>query len=223
MMLTRYFFIDEFSEFEEVLRSYPHIVEHFHSQTYLGDPGSTIKKVYYIVSGLTQVSVVHDSGEDKIFAFWGQGGIFPLICSEQDFYLEHSILQKAMSEVVTLSFSTEVFRQIMMEHPEIACECIDHYCRWSNLLLFNATTSAYETVRTRVCNLLYTYLYYLPNKKRCVNLEQKDIASIVGASRVSVARCLAELREEGIVATSRGKLYVMDADSLKTHTSEYCK
>ena len=49
-----------------------------------------------------------------------------------------------------------------------------------------------------------------------VNLVQHEIAGIVGASRESVARALAVLRDRRLVTTARGTVTIVDPDALRT-------
>jgi CRP/FNR family cyclic AMP-dependent transcriptional regulator len=52
-----------------------------------------------------------------------------------------------------------------------------------------------------------------------IRLAQHEIAGLVGASRESVTRALAVLRERRIVATGRGTVTLLDADALRTFAS----
>jgi CRP/FNR family cyclic AMP-dependent transcriptional regulator len=47
-------------------------------------------------------------------------------------------------------------------------------------------------------------------------ISQVDLAGLVGTSRESVVRALAELREGGAVATARGSVTVLDLARLRT-------
>lgn len=222
-MLTRYYYIGEFSKYIDILKAYPHKEKIFQRGEYLCAPSSALKSIYFVEKGLTKLSVTHDSGEDKIFGFWGEGSIFPIICTEQKFNLEYSILMKAVTSVKTIVFTPEVFKKILHEHDAVTYEVVDHYCRFCNMLLFNTTAQSYESVLTRICNVIYTYLYYVKPENGCVQLSQEDIASIIGASRVTVARELSELRNQEIIKTSREKIFVLDHKKIQTYASEYCK
>jgi len=49
-------------------------------------------------------------------------------------------------------------------------------------------------------------------------LSQQELAGLIGASRESVARGLAELRRRGLVATGRRTITISDADALRLYT-----
>ena len=73
----------------------------------------------------------------------------------------------------------------------------DHYCKFTNLLFFCATTQTYETVITRICNILYLYVKNLTNTNNMVFLNQYEIAALIGATRVAVVKGLKQLRDDG--------------------------
>ena len=223
MLISRIFFLNEFSEYERILESYPHTVEHLKEQEYFWVPGNYMDRVYYIVSGMTQTSIIHDGGEEKIFGYWGEGELYPLMCTQMEFNTERSIQFKALTETIAFSFTTETFRRILAEHPEITYACIDRYCRYSNSLLFSTVTNSYESIVTRICNLLYMYLHYMPNDAQQVNVSQGEIASILGTTRVSVARGLTQLRQEKVVKTAKGKIFVLNMDQVLQYSSKYHK
>lgn len=222
-MLTRYYYIDEFSKYSHIFREYPHEEQAFPKGSYLCPPGSELTKVFWVEEGLTKLSVAHETGEEKIFGFWGRGSIFPIICTEQKFNLEYSLLMQAVTDVKAMAFAPEVFKSILKEHSGVMYEVIDHYCRFCNMLLFNATTQSYEPVLTRICNILYTYLYYIQPPDSCVELSQEDIASIIGSTRVTVAREIAGLKKRGVIRTTRKKIYVLDREEIKKSASDFCK
>ena len=222
-MLTRYYYVGEFSQYMDTFKQYPHENVTFQKEEFLCSPSLALDKVFLIESGLTKLSVLHDAGENKIFGFWGEGSMFPIICTKQNFNLEYSIVMQAVTKVRVLTFSPETFKQILSEHDEITYETIDHYCRFCNMLLFNATTQSYESVRTRICSVLYLYLHYVKPKDHWVDLSQDDIASLIGTSRVTAAREFASLRNEGVLTTHRKRICVVDIEKIKANTSQYCK
>jgi CRP-like cAMP-binding protein len=223
MLLTRYFFLKEFNKFETFFKEYPHKICNFNKNQYLCKPNQSLTNVYYIQHGLTKVSVIHENGEEKITGFWGKGGIYPLICTEQDFLLEHSILQKSLSEVTALSFSIDIIRQMMTDNPELCFEMVDHYCRFTNLLLFSSTTQTYESVQTRICNILYLFLKNTNIPEKTISLTQQDIASLIGATRIAVVKNLKTLRDKKIIETSRNRIIILDIKKLESYCSEFVK
>lgn len=143
---------------------------------------------------------------------WGNGSMYPIITTKQDFFLEYSIVLQAMTEVTVLRYTTDVIRQIMKEVPEISYEMIDHYCKFMNLFLYCITTQSFEPLTSRVCNILA--LYYQHFHDLLVPITQADLASLAGAKRESVVKVLRELREGGLIETHSGKIRILDMDAL---------
>ncbi|MGN1389697.1 MAG: Crp/Fnr family transcriptional regulator, partial [Bulleidia sp.] len=175
MLLTRYYFADEFTAFLPVLETYGHESCSFARDEYLCRFNQSLDKIYYIRSGMTRLSVLHDSGEEKLIGFWARGSMFPIICTEQKFNLEYSLLLKAETDVEAIVFRPDVFIRMLSENKDIMTETIDHYCRFCNMLLFSNVTQAYEDTRTRICSLVYSYTCFTGEKKR-LPLSQNDIA-----------------------------------------------
>lgn len=213
--LTRFFFTGEFQRYEDLFRSYPHTRETFDKGSYLCRPSEPLIKCYFITDGMTQMSVMHPSGKEMIFGFWGRGGIYPLVVSEQEFDLEYSIVLKTLTFVDTLAFDVPVMKAILEEHPDIAAEAIDHYARFTNSLIFSSLASTYDSVMERLLSFLDSCLIYLPTVDNSISLSQEDIASVIGTSRVSVAREITELRNLGILKTARNRIYITDVRKLR--------
>lgn len=212
MLQTRYLFANEFDRFLGIFERYPHKEVAFKRKECLKSPCDKFRYNYLIRKGLCKVSVIHDSGDEKIIGYWGPGSIYPIICTEQEFLLEDSIIVTAMSDMDTWQFDTPTTKQCIHDYPDIAVEMIDHYCKFTNLLFFCATSQTYEDVKTRVCNMLLIYHQNLHTMD--VPLSQSELASIIGAKRESVVKILRNLREDKIIATSRSHIRILSLDGL---------
>lgn len=214
MLETRFLFMDEFADFLSVMKTYPHEQIIFPKGSFLKKTDEAFTTNYYIEDGLIKVSVLHDTGNERTIGFWGKGSIFPIITSMQKFTLEYSILMRAVSEVSAIAFSLDSTRAFMRDYPEISYAMIDHYAKYTNLFLYNATTTAFESLKMRVCNILM--IHYLNFNMKTIAISQSDIASLIGASRQSVVKVLKELREENIVDTGNGQITILDTDLLSS-------
>ncbi len=214
-LLSRYFYIDEFSRFDQVLRTYRHTRKTFAKGEFICRPGEPLTKCYYIAGGMAEMSVVHPDGDKRIFGYWGRGGIYPLIVSEQRFNLEYAITLRAITPVDALAFDIDAMRDIVLSHPDVGAVCVEHYGRFVNTLLFGSLACSFDSVMERLASFLRSCLIYLPNTDNSISLSQEDIASVIGATRVSVSRELSELRRLGIVKTSRNRIVVTNVKRLE--------
>lgn len=217
MLQTRYYFEKEFIQFYKILSQYPYHLKRYHKGDYLVKAGDLFDFNHYILSGLIKVSVLHDSGDEKIIAYFGPHSIYPIIANEKPFILESSILVQALSDCETMAFTFATTRKIMTDHPEVSIAMIDHYCKFTNYLFFQETTQTYEPLMTRVCNMLYIYLENFNSND--FDLTQSDLASSIGATRTAVVKVLKNLRDEKIIETGRNKITIINKDQLINHCS----
>lgn len=217
MLETRYFYIDEFTRFLDILKSYPHENVSVPKNGYLKGLDEKFRLNYLITKGMCKVSVSHDSGDERVIGYWGEGSMYPIIVTEQDFHLEHYITLKCLTGVTAMGFDTRTTRLIMKEHPEVAYEMIDHYCKYTNLFLYDVTTQAFEPLINRICNILALYHQYFHTNK--VPISQSDLSSLAGARRESVVKVLRTLRDTGLIRTRDGFIYVEDIEKMNDYIS----
>ena len=217
MLQTRYFFQGEFTPYLDIFKTYAHRFVAFPKNDYLLAPANVMHHNYFITKGFCKVSVLHDSGEEKIIGYWGTNSIYPIITSEQQFLLEDSIIVTAMTDMETMEFTPETTRLIMKEHPEVSYEMIDHYCKFTNLLFFCTTTQTFEDLKMRICNMLY--IYYVNEGSTRFRLTQSELASLVGAKRESIVKILKELRTQEIITVKNNHIELLSIEKLKDYGS----
>ena len=211
MLYPRYYFSEEFSEYESAFERNGATETTFEKGERLKNPANYLDRCFYIKEGYCSVTVWHDSGKERLIGFWGPGSIYPLITSKNHFFLETAIEVKAVVDVTALDLSIECVRKSIEEEPGIAFAAIDHYGAYTNLLKFEAASQTYEDALTRVCNILY--IRYDNFLESSVRLTQGDIASMAGLRRESVVKVLRSLRKEGIISP-HGNPTVLDPERL---------
>lgn len=217
MLETRYFYTDEFTRFLPIFEKYPHTALTVKKGECLKKPDTRFYYNDLILSGMARLSVLHASGEDRVVGYWGRGSMYPIITTQQDFFLEYAITLEALTDVSVLRYTTDAIRLIMKDVPEIAYEMIDHYCKFTNLFLYFVTTQAFEPLTNRVCNILTLYYQHFHDLE--VPITQADLASLAGAKRESVVKVLRELRTEGLIETSSGRIRIRDIESMNAYIS----
>ena len=217
MMLTpRYFFTNDFNDFYEYFLSRPHKKRTFPEGSCLWKPGEPFGRIHYIISGVEQSYVEHESGRKKILSFHGSGTVFPGY-HQQDYRIESSIVTTALSPMEVLEFSKEQFRSMFEENSALSARIIEWFSMYVNLLLYDTAHQEYNCSFHKLCNLLYLLLVD-ENKRSPVHIPQSDLADILGISRVHLTRGLARLREENIIVTNRRQIIVTDPSAL----AKYC-
>lgn len=210
--LPRLYFSGEFQPYEQLFRKTGYDMK-FAKGEYLCKPGDELDTVYYIVKGLANFSICLSDGNIFTPMYFGDGSMFPLICTEDGFALEFSIMFQACTDMEVIVLSIGQMRELLTNH-ELACECVDHYCKFSNQFIARSISTLFISSENRLADFLYLYLHYKPEKDNQIFLTQQDIASITGLSHAQLGRILANFRNQKIIETRRGSLLVLDLDKL---------
>ena len=210
MLTPRYFFSDDFRQFEAFFLSHPHTERTFRKGDFLWEPGRPCERLHYILSGAAVHYADHESGRRKIISFHGAGTVFPGY-HRSDFKIELSLATEALSETRTLEFTVPHFQEIFESSNAFSEQVVNWYSTYVNLLLFEAVHQEYNSSLVKICNLLYL----LASPPSCtLDLTQEELAGLLGLSRVQLTRGLGELRSRGIISTARHRIRVLDLSLL---------
>lgn len=215
MLTPRYYFAGDFSAFQDFFAAQPHVMRTVQKGELLWKPGQPYEKIHYILSGLEMHYADHERGRRKIISFHGAGTVFPGY-HRQDFKIELSLVTVALSPMRVLEFSVAQFREMFQANPALGEQVVDWYASYVNLFLFETIHQEYNPSLVKLSNLLYLLASQqsaAPALK--VDMTQDELAEILGISRVQLTRGLSELRRRGIVATSRGRVQVLDPSALE--------
>ena len=214
MLKPRYYFADDFRIFYEYFLSQPHTERTFHKGDYLWNPGQPYDRVQYYVSGASVHFSEHESGRRKIISFHGPGTLFPGYHTN-DFRIEQSLTTVALSEIKVLEFTVPQFKAMFEENTSLAESVVNWYSMYVNRFLFETIHQEFNSSQVKLCNLLYLLTMNQPsNSGPVIEMTQEYIADILGMSRVQITRELTDLRNRGILSTTRGKLTITDLPTL---------
>lgn len=219
MLTPRYYFLDDFSQFQTYFLSRPHKRKAFAKGAYLWAPDAPFGTLHYILSGLCQNYVEHENGRRKILSFHGSGTVFPGY-HQHDFRIERSIITKAICGMEVLEFTKDEFRLMFEENPQLAANVVEWFSMYTNLLLYDTAHQEYNSSFIKLCNLLYLLLSHTPGGPgNVVDTTQDDLSDILGMSRVNLTRGLSQLRSEDIIRTHRKWVEVVDTAALARYCS----
>lgn len=214
MLTPRYYFADDFRSFYEYFLSQPHTKRTFHKGDYLWKPGQPYDRIQYYVSGASVHFSEHESGHRKIVSFHGPGTILPGYHTNS-FRIELSLTTVAISEINLLEFTIPQFKAMFDTNSALAECVVNWYSKYVNRFLFETIHQGFNPSQVKLCNLLYLLTMNQPsNSGLVIEMTQEDIADILGMSRVQITRELTELRNRGILSTTRGRLIVTDLPAL---------
>ena len=219
-MLTPHFnFTGDYSSFDAYFRAHPHTERIFGKGDYLWKPGQPYDRIHYYVSGASVCFAEHEAGRRKLISFHGPGTILPGYHTNF-FKIELSLLTMALCETRILEFSIDTFQMMFRNNPDLAEIVVNWYSKYVNLFLFETIHQEFNPSRVKVCNMLYLLASNKPTNgiddgtQAVLEITQQHLADLLGISRVQVTRVLTWLRGQGIVATARGKLTVLDLSAL---------
>jgi CRP/FNR family transcriptional regulator, cyclic AMP receptor protein len=179
-----------------------------------GDPGDAL---HVITSGAVKILLPSAEGDEAIIATLQPG----------DFFGELSLLdgrpRSATATTVeateTLSLPRDVFRELVDRHPELR----DALFSALSMLLRRLTKHVEELHFLDLAGRLAARLAQLarqahPGATHAIELDwpytQSDLAAMIGGTRQSVNRLLADLIDDGIVRLEHERLVISDLDAL---------
>lgn len=212
--MPKYFFSNDFKSYEDIFIKHGVKCE-FNKNDIISCQGDTLKNAFYIKKGIMQVSIGHEIGKEKIVSFMGEGSLFPVGINEHKYKMEYSMVEKAFTNVEAYKFKYEQLRDIVIKNPSIALSIIEHNCDFTSFLFYEIASLSYDSIKCKVSNILYLLFSNGPFKDNIIELNQEEIASIIGASRIQVARVLQKLRDAKIIKTHRNSVEILDVEELK--------
>ena len=219
MLEPRYLFTQDFSTLRAGLLALPHRVRRFARGEFLWAPGEPFERVHFFESGLARTSVLGRTGEAaRVIAWAGPGTMFPVVHGIR-FEIESRIVTEAVSPVVTLEFPAGALEEHLGASPEFAAATIDWYAKFVNLLLFSAADVARAPALPALAS---TLLLLFRNEAGAalargdaLETTQPELARLIGIDRASLVRALSALRRYGAVATTRGRIELLDHEALR--------
>jgi CRP-like cAMP-binding protein len=172
------------------------------------DPASHL---YVIVAGTVKVSVPDESGREVVFALERGGDVF----GELALFDEgtRSATVTALNETQVLTLSRQDFMTTLERNHEAMRKMLALLARTVRRSTSRVEDLVFLDLTGRVAKCLID-LAELSGANR-IELTQDDLASYVGATRVSVNRVLADLERRGTIALGRGHIEVRDLAALR--------
>ncbi|MBC9784554.1 Crp/Fnr family transcriptional regulator [Heliobacterium chlorum] len=180
--------------------------------------GEPIEDVYFLHQGKVRLAKMNSDGQEKVVAIVNPGEIFGEIAAFDDGPSPYTA--ETMEEVTVSRMGLDDFRALVKAHPSLAMACLQvearrlrqAYRHMKNLALLDT----YGRVSARLYKL--TKDYGVPEKEGTridFNLTRQELAQLVGTSRETVSRILAEFERLGIVEVDRHTITVKNLEELK--------
>jgi CRP-like cAMP-binding protein len=167
--------------------------------------------MYVIVAGTVKVAIPDESGHEVVIAMERGGGIFGQLALFDD--APRSATVTAIAETQVLALSRDDFIRVIERNPKAMREMLRLLARMIRRASGRIEDLVFLDVSGRVAKCLLD-IATVQGKKE-IELTQDDVASFVGATRVSVNRALADLEGLGAIGVGRRHIEVKDAEKLR--------
>jgi CRP/FNR family cyclic AMP-dependent transcriptional regulator len=167
------------------------------------------------------VLVVH--GTLRIYATAEDGREFTFFWAHPGDSLGHSFVTggsrdasaQAVSDAALHVIPVELVESLARSDPRVAWELLQATSARVRQLVGSVRMLAFMDLRQRVSHQLVEIAFRQPAGSALVaEVSQQDLADLVGSPRTSIARILADLREEGIVRTLPRGIQVLRPERL---------
>ncbi|MCJ7834220.1 Crp/Fnr family transcriptional regulator [Cuneatibacter sp. NSJ-177] len=170
--------------------------------------GQPARQFYYLKDGKVRIFVTSGEGEEKNLTVYRKNAIFgeaaffdgsPRMTSAQALEVSHIV-------PITKKAVLTCFR----EQPDLALSMISSLSRTVRMLSDQINQIAFLPSEKRIAH----FLQQEADENGLVSYTHEQIASSVGASRVTVSRTLAQWKKTGWIETEYGKIRILRPESL---------
>jgi len=217
LSLGDYYISGDFKEFEHLFNQIDGYVKFYKSGSTLCEAGDYRKKVFYIIEGTVNVSILNGEGKEFVLLMRTHGSIIPLTCTDYEYrLLDTPIAIIANTDCRVIEFEPHVLRDLIIKYPLLGVKCVEHASKEESLLIYEVISFSIKTSEMRVYEVLYAQYKHnlMTGGNTTILFSQDKFAKSIGITRVQIARILQKLRENGIIETSRNKITILDSKKL---------
>ncbi len=180
--------------------------------------GDLSASVYAIVAGRVRIQVATPTGGRLVIALKGPGEIFGEYGALDG--APRSATASCIEPVAIAQLGTDGFLELLEREPSLALPLLRSLSGQLRQAVRRTTIRNSADTATRVAQRLVELAdrfgeYNDDGIDIDLTITQDELAGWIGATRESTARCLAQLRDSGLVATGRRRITVGDVEALR--------
>lgn len=164
---------------------------------------------YFLHKGLVRIVSVNATGKERMLNIVIPNQLLGVQSLDEK---QHFTTAIAVKDSVVYHFSTEKFKELIQEQPEVLklfSRTVIHKMK----ILLDRINLETLTAEQKVALLLYNICYEFKSFE--VPINQQDIASCTGLTRISVYKVLKQWQEDGIIDIAGKKYYIKKPDFLR--------
>jgi CRP/FNR family transcriptional regulator len=172
-----------------------------------------------VVEGMVRLVIRASDGREAVLNTGGAGYVYDLhtlFGGLPPMKVERNIVAVDRATIVHLDRATVL--RVASRNTTVVMQLMERLFRSAALVTNSAAEYAFMSVRQR----LATHLLAAATEeggRLTVHATQQQLASSVGSVREVVARILRDLRTDGLIAVTRGRVAILDRDRLTTTAS----
>ena len=173
-----------------------------------GEPTQT---VFLVARGQVRIQRLSPQGREYVLRTLGPGQCFNVVSTLDGG--QNLATVEALTPTVTYALSSDVFRDLVRGHPEMATAVLGQLADRVRYLCDVVEDLALHTVRTRLARCLLEQVngsHFPPSYAT-----QNEIAAQIGTVRDVVGRTLRTFSREGLIRREQGRLVVTDLVGLQ--------
>lgn len=174
--------------------------------------GDTDAPIIFVINGHVRVFRTSPEGREQTLIQLGPGDAFnmPVAFSEDQ---TAPASARAVGKVRALLFSTQEFRHLVSNTPEIALALLKDFSNKLHHLADLSSDLSLRSVRGRLARFLLMQSKISPASSPHWN--QEEIAMQIGTVREVVSRTLRSLVKDGLIKMERHRISIVDAERLE--------
>lgn len=200
----------EFPDWAETLNSLNHYKKN--EQIYLEKEPA--HHFYYLKSGRVQIYVTSSNGTERTLAVYQKHAIFGEAAFFDGSPRMSSARATAASQIIPIG--RHEILAYLQEHPIQALAMIESLAKTVRNLSTQIHEMSFLPASVRIARFLLNESNY---GQQDIRYTHDEIASLVGCSRITVSRALAEFRESDVIHTHYGHIKVTDLQSMEKFAS----
>jgi len=174
--------------------------------------GTPVHNLYFIKSGIVELSLNQDSKKQALNLLF-QGDFIGINCVYST--ASYRFSAKALTECTIEIINRDIFSELLQRNKDFAMAFIqyismvnENFLNWHMKLKEKNSAGA-------LAFLIGEFEKSLNEKAFEIPLTRKDMARIIGFSKESVLKNLAEFRKDGIIESSGKQITILDSKRLK--------